>query len=99
MRVLMRFLPPGGRMVSNVRAAAALAAIRLIPASSIHDFTQRHVDTLITGVQSVNDQFHRHRFQPLISLVKQAAQWICKTFIAIGPKHLQSYLCNVVSDC
>jgi transposase-like protein len=60
--------------------------------SSIHDFTQCHVDPLTTDVQNVNGHFHRQRFQPLVSLVKQASQWIRQTFIAIGPKHLQAYL-------
>jgi hypothetical protein len=60
--------------------------------SSFHDFTQRHVDPLAVDVQSVNGHFHRQRFQLLVSLVKQASQWVRETFIAIGPKHLQAYL-------
>jgi transposase-like protein len=59
---------------------------------SFHDFTQRHVDPLAVGVQSVNGHFHRQRFQPLVSLVTQASHWVRETFIAIGPKHLQAYL-------
>jgi hypothetical protein len=64
---------------------------RPLPAS-IQAFQQAHVDPSAEDVHGVYKRFSRERYHSLLSKVKEAQQWLYKTYIAVGVKHLQKYL-------
>ncbi|UKS27436.1 hypothetical protein LOZ80_00330 [Paenibacillus sp. HWE-109] len=65
---------------------------RHITRSAIINFQTQHIDSSAQNISITTGLYTPKRLRPLLSIAKQASQWINTTFHGLGATHLQFYL-------